>query len=484
MRSGPQTLSLIVLAVLWCCTTSVFAGTHHLIRFIRPGQLSGYGLETMQFSPDGSILAIATTDGVVSYVNPDSGEKVGTFKHSPFSISFSKDGTRLLMIGRRRTELIDMIAGIPAKIDNTERNEKGVIGISFNLKDGKLVITTLRPGSPAEKAGTIAVGDELVAVAAGKSGDFRRVVGQSVERTLEMLRGRPGEYVRLKTVPKGTIEDREVLLRRAALRTTASGTEIVPFEEVVVDENLAWCISDGSQAFYNAKNGKLVSSFRLADIVNNVGWHAISPDNKHCAFLGRRLKPNEKEFAIEVFDIGTRERVAFHTAIESRNASTFVAVSAFWGFHYSPDSAHILVGTWSGIQVIDAATGKELHQIDTREGATEFAAPGQKLTESWRISEFSLSSRDMLAVGVGNGTVRLFDFKNGKYLTTLPKRDEDDKPITGIEFSPNGKWLAYFNNDRLHMVDVDEYYPKESNVSSDASGDDAPAAATEEAVAQ
>lgn len=110
--------------------------------------------------------------------------------------------------------------------------------------------------------------------------------------------------------------------------------------------------------------------------------------------------------------------------------------------------------------------------------------PGQKLTESWRISEFSLSSRDMLAVGVGNGTVRLFDFKNGKYLTTLPKRDEDDKPITGIEFSPNGKWLAYFNNDRLHMVDVDEYYPKESDVSSDAPGDDAPAAATEEAVAQ
>lgn len=420
MKRKCRAFLLVVLAFLSLSNVSLLAGTHHLIRFIRPGQLSGYALETMQFSPDGSVLAVATTDGVVSFISPESGEKVGNFKHRPFSMSFSKDATRLLMIGRNRTELLDMVAGIPAKIDNSERNEKGVIGISFNLKDGKLVITTLRPGSPAEKAGTIAIGDELVGIAPGKTGEFRRVIGNSVERTFEMLRGRPGEYVRLKTVPKGTIEDREVLIRRAALRTTATGTEIVPFEEVVVDEHLAWCISDGSQAFYNAKNGRLVSSFRLSDIVNNVGWHTISPDNKHCAFLGHRLKPNDKEFAIEIFDIGTRERTALHTNIESRNASTLVAVSAFWGFHYSPDSKYILVGTWSGIQVIDAESGKELHQIDTREGATGFAKAGEELTDSWRISEFSLSSRDLLAVGVGNGTVRLFDFKTGNSCTRFP----------------------------------------------------------------
>ena len=455
---------LAALTFMWCGGPPVFAGTHHLIRFIRPGQLSGFGLEAMQFSPDGAILAIATTDGVVSYVSPESGEKVGTFKHSPFSIGFSKDGSRLLMIGRRSTELMDMIAGIPAKIDNSERNAKGVIGISFNLKDGKLVITTVRPGSPAEKAGTIAVGDELVGIGAGKSGEFQKVVGKSVERTLELLRGRPGEYLRLKTVPKGTIEDREVLLRRAALRATASGTEIVPFEESSIDENVVWCISDGSQAFYDAKSGRLMSSFRLSDIENNRGWHAISPDSKHCAFLARRLKPNDKEFAIEIFDVGTRERLAFHRNIESRNGDHWGAVSAFNGFHYSPDGKYLLVGNSWEVQVISAETGKELRSIETKEIWTR---PGTTTTITYRISDFSLSSKGLLAVGFGNGTVRLSEFRTGEYLASLPKRDDDNKKVTGIEFSPNGKWLAYYNNDRLHMVDVEEFNPKKSDAANE-----------------
>ena len=460
---------LAVLTFIWCGAPTVFAGTHHLIRFIRPGQLSGFGLEAMQFSPDGSILAVATTDGVVSYVSPESGEKVGTFKHNPFSIGFSKDGSRLLMIGRRSTELIDMIAGIPAKIDNSERNAKGVIGISFNLKDGKLVITTVRPGSPAEKAGTIAVGDELVGVGAGQSGEFQKVVGKSVERTLEMLRGRPGEYVRLKTVPKGTIEDREVLLRRAALRTTESGTEIVPFEESLIEENVVWCISDGSQAFYDAKSGRLLSSFRLSEIENNRGWHAISPDSKHCAFLARRIKPNNKEFAIEIFDIGTRERIAFHRNIESRVGDTWGSVSAFNGFHYSPDSKYLLVGNSFGIQVVSVETGKELRSIDAKEAVTRRGS-----TITYRVSDFSLSSKGLLAVGFGNGRVRLSDFSTGEYLDSLPKRDEDDKAITGIEFSPNGKWLAYYNNDRLHLVDVEEFNPKPKEEDQAAPADEGP----------
>lgn len=457
MGQHQRIILLAALVLLSWGDAAVLAGTRHLIRFIQPGQISGYALETMQFSPDGSLLAVATTDGVVSLISPEEGKTVGKFEHQPFSMSFSKDGSRLLMIGRDRTELLDMKAGIPTEIDNSERNEKGVIGISINLKDGKLVITNVRPGSPAEKVGTIAIGDELVGVAAGKGGKYQRVIGLSVDRTLELLRGRPGEYVRLKTLPKGTIEDREVLLRRAALRTTPSGTQLVPFEEAVVDECLAWCLSEDTQAFYNAKNGKLVSSFRLVDLVNDVGWHTISPDNKHFAFLGPRVEPNRKTFAIEIFEIGTRERIAFHSNIESRNGGTDVPVSAFSGFQYSPNGRYFLVGSWSGIQVISSESGKELHQVDTREGATEFASRGAKLDESWRMSAFTLSSRGLLAVGVGKGNVRLFDFNTGKYLQTLSKLDEDNELITGIAFSPNGKWLAYYVKDHLHLVDVEEF---------------------------
>ncbi|MCA9216531.1 MAG: PDZ domain-containing protein [Planctomycetales bacterium] len=473
MRTIHRAFLLAAFTFVFCGVPTVLAGTHHLIRFIRPGQLSGYALETMQFSPDGSILAVATTDGVVSFISPASGEKVGSHKHAPFSISFSKDGTRLLMIGRRSTELLDMQVGIPVDIVDSKRNDTGVIGISLNLKDGKLLISKIRSGSPAEKSGSISVGDELVAVAPGKAGDYRKVVGFSVNDTLEALRGRPGEYVRLKTVPKGTIEDNEVLIRRAALRTTAAGSEIVPFEESTVNDNVAWCISDGSQAFYGAKDGVMASSFRLEEIANNRGSHAISPDNKQCAFLGRRLKPNDKEFAIEIVDIGTRERIAFIRNIESRNAGTLGPVSAFWGFHYSPDGKYLLVGTWSGIQVVSIEEGKEIHQIDTSEEAKRFAKAGEKLTKSGRIAEFSLSSQNLLAVGIGS-SVRLFDFGTGKYLHTLPKRDEDDKVITGIEFSPEGKWLAYYNNDRLHLVDVEEFNPKPKEEDQAAATDEIP----------
>ena len=144
MRTIHRAFLLAAFTFVCCGVSTVLAGTHHLIRFIRPGQLSGYALETMQFSPDGSILAVATTDGVVSFISPASGEKVGSHKHAPFSISFSKDGTRLLMIGRRSTELLDMQVGIPVDIVDSKRNDTGVIGISLNLKDGKLLISKIR----------------------------------------------------------------------------------------------------------------------------------------------------------------------------------------------------------------------------------------------------------------------------------------------------------------------------------------------------
>lgn len=174
--------------------------------------------------------------------------------------------------------------------------------------------------------------------------------------------------------------------------------------------------------------------------------------------MGRRLEPNDKEFAIQIYDLGTREEVAFIRNVESRNAGTLVPVSAFWGFRYTPDGKSLLVGTWSGVQVISIEEGKEVRQINTSEDAKEFAKPGEELTKTGRIADFCLSSKNLLAVAVGS-YVRLFDFGTGKYLHTLPKRDEDDKVITGIEFSPNGKWLAYYNNDRLHLVDVAEFNP-------------------------
>lgn len=462
-----RALLLMMCLVALLPARPALAGTHHLVRFSGPSGTSRPKLETLQFSPDGSVLAVATTSGLVSFIDAPAGKKVGEHKQSVFSMAFSRDGSRLLMIGTRGTTLLDMQLGIP--LDRPPyREPNGAVGARVERQDGKVVVAALPEGGPLAATGQIAVGDEIIGVGQGKNGPMADVTGGSVQRVTQLLTGIPGGWVRVKTLPAGTIEDRTVTVRRALATKQGSRTVYEPFEPVEVTDNLVWCIQDGAHAFFDTQTGGLLSTFLLEARQNRRGWRSLAPDAKTCAFLGSPIEGGDRDtYLIEVVDVGQREQVAVFGGVESDNAAVFGSVNVFWGFDHTPDGAYLLVGNWNRIQVLSAETGELERRIEICEGEP---TPRKKNRPTGKrtVESFDVSAQGMLAVGDYKGTVRLFDFASGDYLTTLPKRPDDDDVVQGIAFSPDGQWLVYYNNSRLHSVDVSEHYRKEANAAADS----------------
>ena len=70
---------------------------------------------TMTFSPNGSLLAVNSADGIVMLMNPTTGETLARLQNpdpriDPFHLAFSSDGTLLAMAnGRRGVQVWDLI---------------------------------------------------------------------------------------------------------------------------------------------------------------------------------------------------------------------------------------------------------------------------------------------------------------------------------------------------------------------------------------
>ena len=74
------------------------------------------------------------------------------------------------------------------------------IGAMLRSEDGYAKIESLVPGGPAQKAGTIKVGDRITAVAQG-SGEFSDVRDMRLDKVVEQIRGKKGTKVRLLVIP-------------------------------------------------------------------------------------------------------------------------------------------------------------------------------------------------------------------------------------------------------------------------------------------
>ncbi len=74
------------------------------------------------------------------------------------------------------------------------------IGAMLRSEDGYAKIESLVPGGPAQKAGTIKVGDRITAVAQG-TGEFSDVRDMRLDKVVEMIRGKKNTKVRLLVIP-------------------------------------------------------------------------------------------------------------------------------------------------------------------------------------------------------------------------------------------------------------------------------------------
>ncbi|OCX50693.1 tail-specific protease [Mucilaginibacter sp. PPCGB 2223] len=77
------------------------------------------------------------------------------------------------------------------------------IGATLATENDYVTIKTIVPGGPAYKTKEVNVDDRIVAVAQGKDGEFKDIVGWRIDDAISLIRGPKGTTVKLKLLPKG-----------------------------------------------------------------------------------------------------------------------------------------------------------------------------------------------------------------------------------------------------------------------------------------
>ena len=77
---------------------------------------------------------------------------------------------------------------------------------------------------------------------------------------------------------------------------------------------------------------------------------------------------------------------------------------------------------------------------------------GQRRSPRRLVACLACSSRDIVATGDFVGQVSLWNLGSGQLVAKMPCTEE--KKVEMVRFSPGGKWLAYYVEGVLHVVDV------------------------------
>ncbi|MDQ3624619.1 MAG: PDZ domain-containing protein [Verrucomicrobiota bacterium] len=105
----------------------------------------------------------------------------------------------------------------------TKNAEQGSIGVALAINNGKLIISEVMQGSPAERQG-VRAGEQLVAVGE-EEGEATAVQGFSLDKVAELIRGIPKTVVRLTLLAPGA-SLAEKPLSAAAARTVSVSREL------------------------------------------------------------------------------------------------------------------------------------------------------------------------------------------------------------------------------------------------------------------
>jgi carboxyl-terminal processing protease len=102
------------------------------------------------------------------------------------------------------------------------------IGASLQLLDDYVTIVEILPGGAAQRSGTLAAKDRIVAVGQGKDGELVDVVGWRLDDVVQLIRGPGGSDVRLQIQPgnaaPGTA-DKVIVLTRAKITLEAQAAK-------------------------------------------------------------------------------------------------------------------------------------------------------------------------------------------------------------------------------------------------------------------
>ncbi len=428
----------------------------YTVRIKKPESYNSPDVRGMKVSPDGKWLVVATKRDML-IVRTNDGEIEGRLPSTPFSMTFAKQSNQLLTIAERKSELIQIDSKTSRPVSVIR--PKGYVGILLEERNGKILIKSVRPGSPAEKSELLKPGAEIVGFSQGQPLKPRSVVGERVDRLTKSFDGPPGTKITLGVIPKGKIEDTNVVLTRGSLTqgvTPSSDQKVVP---------VAWCMVNGFHEFRSSGDGSYVTALRSSQIHESRGTPVLSEDGSLFAFIAAyndkesavvqtpASKDNEgpetvldqamqldygeypgKVYGVEIWDIRKQELVSsFPVAEDPLERSGAV----FCGAVLEPKSNRLIVGSSSTIHVYDIESGKRLKKI--------------RIPDNDRVYFMSMDvSGDRVAVGDHEGNVRIFNIESEKIVATVPSREK--RYVTHVDLTPDGKMLTYHVDGVAHVV--------------------------------
>ncbi|WP_448701759.1 carboxy terminal-processing peptidase [Mucilaginibacter sp. AW1-3] len=167
------------------------------------------------------------------------------------------------------------------------------IGATLATENDYVTIKTIVPGGPAYKTKEVNVDDRIVAVAQGKDGEFKDIVGWRIDDAISLIRGPKGTVVRLKLLPKG------------AKASDQPKTLDIVREKIVLEDRSA----KSEIKTYNT-NGKItkIGIINIPDFyMNFADYRAGNPNYKSVTRDVRRILDTLKQKGVDGVVIDLRE---------------------------------------------------------------------------------------------------------------------------------------------------------------------------------
>ena len=190
----------------------------YTFRIKKPGRSGTPKVRAMAISPDGKQVAVATSRELLFARSVD-GEIESRVDYSPFSIAYSNDSRQLFTINERVSKMFQIAP--PAEIPSSFTRPQGYLGVKLEEKNGKLIISSVEPGSPAAKS-AILKGAEVVGIGEGSGTTIESVIGMSLKRVLPKLDAPANTKVTFEVIPRGKIIESKVTMTRMLIKPSGA----------------------------------------------------------------------------------------------------------------------------------------------------------------------------------------------------------------------------------------------------------------------